>query len=444
MTSISVQELRRPRRVLIEKRYVSRQIVVKVHGRCNLNCEYCYMYNMADQSWRNSSKAMSVATARQTARRIVYYVREHGLTAISIVLHGGEPFLASQQIFRIFAAVRRLLPGVVVDISVQTNATLITEAWAELCLSLGITLGVSVDGDRLDNALRLYHNGKSSHADTMRGLEILCRPRYKKLLDAILCYVRYERNPIATHKFLSKFGVPVDYLRPLGNWDDLPPGIVPEEEEDGVNPYAKYYIRLFNYWIKHRGLPQILLFDKILQLVTLYSLDLEPAWYENIEMIGPWVMGAIAIDVDGNYALPDWFKSVKEGEDSLGLNVFDDGMTRALVGILMITQERGIPDGAPECQSCPIFKVCGGGLPSERAKVMADGIVGYLNRSIYCGDLSELIVHIVTRINKARPGSYLHDIFHAMRKVTVEKLLTEENKQHRSRTTRRALSVRKF
>jgi len=28
------------------------EFTLKLHGRCNLACDYCYMYEMVDQSWR--------------------------------------------------------------------------------------------------------------------------------------------------------------------------------------------------------------------------------------------------------------------------------------------------------------------------------------------------------------------------------------------------------
>src|ERR1700746_395212 len=36
-----------------------REFIVKVHSRCDLSCDYCYMYEMADQSWRDQPRAMS-------------------------------------------------------------------------------------------------------------------------------------------------------------------------------------------------------------------------------------------------------------------------------------------------------------------------------------------------------------------------------------------------
>ena len=35
------------------------QFIVKVHSRCNLSCSYCYVYEMADQAWRQQPKRMT-------------------------------------------------------------------------------------------------------------------------------------------------------------------------------------------------------------------------------------------------------------------------------------------------------------------------------------------------------------------------------------------------
>jgi hypothetical protein len=52
-----------------------REFVVKVHSRCDLACDYCYMYEMADQSWRDRSRTMSIEIARHTATRIGEHTR---------------------------------------------------------------------------------------------------------------------------------------------------------------------------------------------------------------------------------------------------------------------------------------------------------------------------------------------------------------------------------
>src|SRR5690242_8890104 len=59
-----------------------RHFVLKIHGRCNLACTYCYMYELADQSWRSKPRAMSEATIAAATERIAEQVRDHDLPSI--------------------------------------------------------------------------------------------------------------------------------------------------------------------------------------------------------------------------------------------------------------------------------------------------------------------------------------------------------------------------
>src|SRR5277367_3351055 len=75
-----------------------REFIVKVHSRCDLSCDYCYMYEMADQSWRSQPRRVSAEIAEATALRIGEHARAHHLRDITLILHGGEPLLAGQQL----------------------------------------------------------------------------------------------------------------------------------------------------------------------------------------------------------------------------------------------------------------------------------------------------------------------------------------------------------
>src|SRR6202035_2167182 len=56
-----------------------REFIVKIHSRCDLACDYCYMYEMADQSWRDQPRRMSHEIAERTAMRIGEHARAHRL-----------------------------------------------------------------------------------------------------------------------------------------------------------------------------------------------------------------------------------------------------------------------------------------------------------------------------------------------------------------------------
>src|SRR6185312_5443899 len=71
-----------------------RQFIIKIHSRCNLACHYCYMYELADQSWRMRPRTMSSALITVASMRIAEHARTHNLDSVRIIFHGGEPLLS--------------------------------------------------------------------------------------------------------------------------------------------------------------------------------------------------------------------------------------------------------------------------------------------------------------------------------------------------------------
>src|SRR4051794_35343173 len=75
-----------------------REFILKIHSRCDLACDYCYMYEMADQRWRDQPYRMSRQVVDGVAARIAEHARSHDLTSLDLVLHGGEPLLAGHEL----------------------------------------------------------------------------------------------------------------------------------------------------------------------------------------------------------------------------------------------------------------------------------------------------------------------------------------------------------
>src|SRR5580692_1433203 len=91
------------------------EFIVKIHSRCDLSCDYCYMYEMADQSWRGQPKRMSVEIAEVTAQRIGQHARHHDLRKLALILHGGEPLLAGPELIWHLVEATRKAAGPKVD-----------------------------------------------------------------------------------------------------------------------------------------------------------------------------------------------------------------------------------------------------------------------------------------------------------------------------------------
>src|ERR1700735_3764422 len=108
------------------------QYVLKVHSRCDLACDHCYVYQHADQSWREKPKTLAAATARQTAKRIAEHATTHRLTDVHVVLHGGEPLLlGAAGLGRLLNVLRsQIEPATRLNLRIQTNGVLLDE---ELC-----------------------------------------------------------------------------------------------------------------------------------------------------------------------------------------------------------------------------------------------------------------------------------------------------------------------
>ena len=129
------------------------EFIIKIHSRCDLACDYCYMYEMADQSWREQPRRMSYEIAERTALRIGEHARTHQLASVGLVLHGGEPLLAGRDLISYLVTAVRAAAGtaVAVDASVQTNAVGLDDSYLRLFDELGVRVGVSLDGAAEDH-----------------------------------------------------------------------------------------------------------------------------------------------------------------------------------------------------------------------------------------------------------------------------------------------------
>ncbi len=74
------------------------EFVLKIHSRCDLACDYCYIYNLADSSWRQQPVRMSFETINHVTDRIAEHAVSHSLRQIRVILHGGEPLLAGPEL----------------------------------------------------------------------------------------------------------------------------------------------------------------------------------------------------------------------------------------------------------------------------------------------------------------------------------------------------------
>ena len=198
------------------------QFVLKVHSRCDLACDHCYVYESVDQSWRGRPRGISAEVAAQVAMRIAEHVKTHDLPAVEVVLHGGEPLLAGVSgLRRILAELTGTLGGLCrLRIRLHTNGVRLTEEFCELFDEYDVRVGVSLDGNRAANDRhRTYRDGRSSYDQAVRAIRLLASDRFLHLYAGLLTTIDVANDPLVVYESLLRLDPPrLDFLLPHATW----------------------------------------------------------------------------------------------------------------------------------------------------------------------------------------------------------------------------------
>jgi uncharacterized protein len=357
--------------------------VVKVASRCNLNCSYCYEYNMGEDSWRGQPTFMSAETTRRLAERIREHAIAHELPAVFVIFHGGEPLLLGvERLAEIISGMRDVIEDVAdIGFSIQTNGVLLSSEFIGLFAREGVSVGVSLDGGAaVHNRHRVLPNGEGSYQSVHAGVRHLLSGTGRDVFGGILAVIDVTADPLAVFRDLASLGPPsVDFLFPHANWVRSP---TKERSESADTPYATWLIRIFDAWFT--GLHDeitIRIFEEIIEQLL--------GGPGTVESLGIAPVSLVCIATDGSIEGVDSLKSAYSGAHSLGRSVFNDSFDDVLRHPSVRARQLGLAGLNSKCRSCVHGAVCGGGYYPHRW----DG-TSFDNPSVYCDDLFALISHI--------------------------------------------------
>ncbi|GIJ53309.1 FxsB family cyclophane-forming radical SAM/SPASM peptide maturase [Virgisporangium aurantiacum] len=360
-----------------------RDVVLKVHQRCNLACDYCYVYTSPDQSWRRRPAAMPPDVRAAAVAALARHVRRHGLTAVRIVLHGGEPLLyRAERLAALADEVRAALPAsCAVEIGVQTNGVLLDARALAVLADSGIAVGVSVDGSAADHDLhRPTKRGRGSFAAAARALELLRLPENRHSYAGVLCVADPGADPDATYDQLRALAPPaVDLLLPHANWQSPPRHPDRGHFTGSKTPYGDWLCAVFDRWYTDADPMRIRLFEDLLSLLL--------GGRSRSEQLGLSPSAVLVVESDGAIEQVDALKSAYEGACATGLDVRTHDLDDALRDPGVVARQIGLDALARECLDCELHRICGGGHYAHRFSPGS----GFRNRSVYCADLQVLI-----------------------------------------------------
>lgn len=360
------------------------EFIIKIHSRCNLACDYCYVYEMDDTSWTSQSTSMSIAVAERTATRIAEHAIEHFVDDVHVIFHGGEPLLVGENHFRdILDIFERVISPVAMPIfTIQTNGLLLTDSMLALLSGFEVRIGVSLDGGRAaNNKHRKRRNGAGTYSVVADRLHKLKAGPFARQFSGILATIDVTNNPFEVYEALCAFDPPrLDFLLPHGNWTSPPPAI---NANDDTTPYADWLIVIFDHWFAEKGnKPSVRLFDQIIALCRGETVSQEA--------IGLGPLSLATITTDGEYELTDTLKSVFDGAAGTGLNIFEHDLNTVVYQPTTAVHQIDKNALCSTCLKCEVHEICGAGQFAHRYQ---QGF-GFLNPSVYCKDLFKLILHI--------------------------------------------------
>jgi uncharacterized protein len=364
-----------------------RDVVLKVHQRCNLACDYCYVYTMADQTWRDRPRLMARDIWLATAGRMAEHARQHRLPSMRLILHGGEPLLAGPD--RLAALIddfrAALSPVCRLDVRMQTNGVLLDTAMLIRLRDCGVTVGVSLDGTSADNDRhRRLPDGRGSFAAVDQALRLLGRDEYRSAFAGLLCTVDPTTDAVACYEALLRYEPPlIDFLLPHANWSALPT----RPHDRGSSPHGDWLIAVFERWYgAPRQETRVRLFEDII------ALSLGGAGRS--EQVGLSPVAVVVVETDGAIEQVDSLKSTYPGACGTGLSVLADPFDAALLHPGVVARQIGLRALSDTCRRCPVHTICGGGHYAHRFRASD----GFRNPSVYCADMSQLIRHVTGRI----------------------------------------------
>lgn len=363
--------------------------LVKVASRCNLDCDYCYVYHHADQAWRSMPQVLSDENRQAFARRLAEYARSVDLKRAAVIFHGGEPLLAGAAPLCDFASLIRATagPDIDIDIGLQTNGLLLDDAALDLFEAHGIGVSLSLDGPRAVNDLhRTTRRRRSSFDKVEAALERLkLRP---SVFAGVIAVIDASTDPAELLDYFAGHAPPrVDFLLPDAHHERPPPG-----RSEDPDLYVRWLKRAFDTWLdRYPSLP-LRSFDALLDAIMGLPSGTDAFGFGDVSLI--------SVETDGTYHDLDVLKVVGNGTQ-LGGGVLDTSIAEAAGSVQLEAHRRLLakPGLCATCQACPVSDICGGGAVPHRWSE-----TGFDNPTVYCREMTALIAHAQSRLSEALEG----------------------------------------
>lgn len=375
---------------------------------CNLDCSYCFYLEKEKLHAPRTKFRMSGETLRAYVRG---YIAAQATPEVEFTWQGGEPTLPGVDFFEEAVRLQReYANGKTIRNTLQTNGTLLDDAWCAFLARERFTVGISLDGPRELHDLHRYDKrGRSSFDDVMRGLSLL---KQHGVDFNVLVTVSREvsKRPLDVYRFLKEQGVRFIQFNPVvermptladvkrGQTFATPPALRAHDNArtdaanavtaQSVEPgaYGEFLIGVFDEWVRR-------------DVGTVHVMNFEWAlasWCQlppSVCLFAPRCGKAAIVEHDGAVYSCDHFMYP---EYKLG-NLLHDDAGELMRSPAQMAFGAAKEDALPEiCRRCEFRFACHGECPKNRFMQSPDGEPGW---NYLCPSYLKYFRHVTQYMN---------------------------------------------
>lgn len=350
-------------------------VLVKPTGAtCNLDCAYCFFLSK-ELLYPGSRFRMADDLLETYIRQLI---ESHRTNEVTIAWQGGEPTLMGLDFFRraVDIAARRVAPGQRAVHTIQTNGTLLDEAWAAFFAEHEFLVGISIDGPReIHDTYRVTKGRRGSFDKVMRGLGHL-RAAGVEWNALMTIHAANAGRGREVYRFLrdecdARFVqlIPIiervaetaqDGTVPWSSWRDRPLYVQEGEAVTGRSvtgeQYGRFLIEVFEEWVR-RDVGHV--FVQMFDVALANWVGAPPSLCVHTQTCG----AALALEHTGDVYACDHYV---EPSHLLG-NIGEQTLAEMVTSPQQRQFGRDKHDTLPEyCRSCDVRFACHGGCPKDR------------------------------------------------------------------------------
>ena len=232
---------------------------------CNLDCTYCYYLEKEKLFPKGENFKMKPDVLEAYIRQ---YIESQNTLEVTFAWQGGEPSLLGLEYFQQIVALQKKHAGIrKINNTLQTNGTLLDDAWCRFFHEQNFLIGLSIDGPRkLHDTYRVDKGQKPTFDRVMHGIELLKKHKVEFNTLTVVS-ASNAKHPVEVYNFLKQVGS--GYIQFIPLVERLPDegaatqGLdYAEPPEPGQSPspvtkwsvpseaFGDFLIGIFNEWVK--------------------------------------------------------------------------------------------------------------------------------------------------------------------------------------------------